>query len=204
MCAYFMPAQQPQPGQQAQPGLLRRMFSRAWNATRVAGNWCWNHKKGVGYTAASIAAVGIGYLGYRKFSDSNVVFSGEINGSYVRYEEDRGLLFEENVMTIRKDGSTYILIDSSGEHNLDWKNNTPRFGDDNLERIEMRDKIGRLSVIERGDLNKDNIVGERAQKGYGVANNAYNTSRGKIREELRNRFIADCERLERDLGSLTE
>jgi hypothetical protein len=197
-----MPAQ---PGQQAQPGLLRRIFSRAWNSTRVAGNWCWNHKKGVGYAAASIAAAGVVYFGYRKFSDSNVVFNDKINGSYVRYEEDRGLLFEENVMTIRKDGLTYTLIDSSDEHNLYWEENTPRFGEDRLERVEMRDDLGRLTMFNSADMGKDNLKGSgKAEDALRASNTTYNKIRGEIRERLRSRFIENCERLERDLGSLIE
>ena len=150
--------------------------------------------------AGGITALG---LAYSKAAQSNLIFNGPIDDAIVRYEEGQGILFENNVMTIRKNGYVYTFTDSSGEHNIDWQNNDPNFGDDLLEEIVIRDSIGRVKRISRKNVNnKGNIESDVATISYDFANQLYNSTRGKIREFLRQDYSSECEGMKKNLSEL--
>ena len=171
-------------------------FNHTYDVTEKTARLLWQNKKRI---VASVAS----WLGYEKLSKSDLIFNSQIGDALVRYEEGRGILFNENVMTIRKNNYVYTFIDSKDEHGIKWKSNEPNFGDDLLEEIEIRDNLGRVSRINSRNIDSGKgIESDVAAMTYDFGNELYNETRAKIRQVLRENYAERCREMENNLSGL--
>lgn len=131
------------------------------------------------------------------------VYRGNINGQEVVYSEGihdfaDGPFSTKNVMTIKKEGLTYILEDRRKETNIDWKNEQkPSFESDGLDRVFIYEESGTKTYGGLGpnpDINT--IDGKHAKEVLDRTSTIYNDLRAQIRMELRNKYETEHKRLE--------
>ena len=128
-------------------------------------------KRHAGKIVAGAVLVGV-LIGMRIFTNNigEEVYRGNINGREVVYEEGRSSLFfiEEDgiqsIMTVKKDGLTYRLIDWKKETSIDWKNEArPHFKKDKLETVIIADGEDRREYHSFG-INKKNLDGKHKRE----------------------------------------
>ena len=178
-------------------------------------------KKGtIAKITASIILGGLSILGLRSCGEE--VYNGSIDGMDVVYEENLFsggfgrsdfLIDGKNQMTlVDEKGIEYRLIDSTSETNINWRNKSkPDFEKDRLEVVVIRERDGedkitydkRTYKIPSNFVLDDgwnswspDLIAEQHKKDVFVRCNAlYNHLRGRIREELRNGYETEHDKI---------
>ncbi len=147
----------------------------------------------VAVVAGAALAIGVLYAASSiSFSFYTIVYSGRVDDYKVDYAEGNGY----SKLTVTKDGVTVELKDEEGSTSLAWnQDKKPPFEKDTLEKIVVTDskKTRSYAVSEKSDATLD---GKHTKQVFVQGNALYTSLRTRIREELRNDYLADAQHVE--------